>query len=268
MARQEKKSFILYHSYDKQIRLLSREERGDLLTAIFDYEITGKQPRELSLGAEILFSVISTALDRDREAYEEMCRRQSERGRKGGRPPKVTQKEEVWIPSSDSNEKSRGFFGFSEKADNGNDKDNEKDNDNDNGKEEEKKKEKESAAFSPCVPQERVPASVEPIPFPTTPTTEAPPVGPRLTREEKERLLATGLPRAYLEKRESRAVLYGEKQGRSGEEILLDWWREDRKEKRWISAPQKRDTSETGGKSYDVEDFWQAALEKSYSTLK
>lgn len=257
MEKREKKSFILYQSYEKQIRFLTREERGDLLTAIFEYERTGKEPEGLSDSVEIVFSFISTALDRDREAYEEMCRRQSEKGKKGGRPRKNPQKEEREDSPREEEEKTRGFFGFSKKTyndnDNGNDNENENDNDNDNGKEEEKKKEKETVGFPPSAPRK------DSVP-------EAPPVGPRLTGEERERLLAAGLPLSYLEKREERAVAFAEKRGRTAEAVLLDWWQEDERGRRRTSAPRPRtEPPRSENKTYDPEDFWQAALERSYS---
>ena len=252
MAKREKKSFILYHSYEKQIRLLTREERGDLLTAIFDYETTGKVPGGLSGKVEIVFSVISTALDRDREAYEEICQRRSEYGKKGGRPPKKrTDGQGVDTPPFFS-EKTISISEKAEKADKDNGNENENDNDDDNGKEE-KKKEKESTSFPCGAPHAD-----------SVPT--APPVGPRLTREEKERLMLAGLPQAYLEGRETRAILFAEKRGKSVEEALLTWWREDKRERRRTSAPKNGPLTETCAKSYDLEDFWQAALERSYSS--
>ena len=88
MSKKEKKSFVLYLSYANTLRLLTIKERGELITAIFDYEETGLEPQWLSPTVTIAFSFIRDALDRDREAYEEVCRKRSENGKKGGRPRK------------------------------------------------------------------------------------------------------------------------------------------------------------------------------------
>ena len=124
--RNEKKSFVLYNSYYTQLELLTMEERGELITAIFLYEKTGTYP-DLSRVVNMAFSYIKDALDRDREAYEERCRKNSENGKKGGRPRKN---------NSDGSffEKTDRFFTQTKKGDN--DNDNENDNDNDNEEEE------------------------------------------------------------------------------------------------------------------------------------
>lgn len=257
MPRKEKKSFILYHSYENQLRLLSLEDRGRLITAIFEYDRTGIPPQGLPPVVEMALSFIRTALDRDREEYEEVSRRNSENGKKGGRPRK-----------NEKAEKTHPFSEKTKKAYNDNDNDNDNDDDNGNGKEEEKKKEKETAPF---------PAEILPLWAP--PTSEAPPpVGPRLTEEEKKELLSGGLTEDYINKRLLRAASFAELQGKPIRQILWEWWEQDRR-----STPPPKTKSQAFAyskstpamsatpffsslpKTYDLDDFFQAALNRAWA---
>lgn len=121
--KEEKKSFVLYHSFANQFELLSMEERGELISAIFQYERT-REANPLTPLVQMAFSCIREALDRDRAAYEEKCEQNAKNGKKGGRPRKVF-----------FSEKTERFFEKPKKADNDNDNgnDNENDNENENG---------------------------------------------------------------------------------------------------------------------------------------
>ena len=114
MAQYGKKSFVLYHTFLNQLRLLSDEERGKWITAVFEYEATGKISEDLPPIVTMAFSIVKDTLDRDREAYEEKCAKNMANGRLGGRPKK--------------DQKTDRFFGEPKKADN--DSDNENDNEN------------------------------------------------------------------------------------------------------------------------------------------
>ncbi len=87
MAQDAKNSFVLYFSYKQQLALLTDEERGKLLMALFDYGETGTAP-ELDGMALMAFSFISSQMDRDAHKYQEIAKKRSESGKKGGRPPK------------------------------------------------------------------------------------------------------------------------------------------------------------------------------------
>ncbi len=82
----ERKSFVLYHSYAAALEMLSMEERGQLITAIFAHETDMKEPQSMSDSVRMAFAFISDTLTRDSEAYEEKCRKNAENGKKGGRP--------------------------------------------------------------------------------------------------------------------------------------------------------------------------------------
>ena len=88
MKANERKGFILYFNFAKQLRMLSMEERGELITAIFDYAEHGRTEEQLSPCAELAFSFIADVLDLDRADYEARCEQNRENGKKGGRPKK------------------------------------------------------------------------------------------------------------------------------------------------------------------------------------
>ena len=95
----EKNSFLLYVNFGKQVRMLTMEERGELITAIFDHEEYGHAKGTLSPRVELVFSFIEDALERDRTAYEKRCEQNRENGKRGGRPRK------------NADESDRPFFG-------------------------------------------------------------------------------------------------------------------------------------------------------------
>ena len=73
-----KKSFVLYHDYWNWFTLLSDEELGKLIRAVFRYEREKILPEKLGEKTEIAFFMIKDTLDRDREKYEIVCNRNKE----------------------------------------------------------------------------------------------------------------------------------------------------------------------------------------------
>jgi hypothetical protein len=125
-----KSSFLIYLDYKEQFELLSDAELGQLLRAIMLYEETG-EITELSGMLKMAFSFIKTQLDKDRQKYEEMCEKNRENAKKGGRPRKQV-----------VNEKPNGFKENqteAKKADNDKDNDNEEDIENEIEKDIDKK---------------------------------------------------------------------------------------------------------------------------------
>ena len=82
----EQTGFVMYRNFEKAFALLGMEERGALITAIFEYVMCGKAKTALGEGAKMAFLFITDTLDRDREAYERRCEVNRENGKKGGRP--------------------------------------------------------------------------------------------------------------------------------------------------------------------------------------
>ena len=88
-GKEEKKNtFILYLDSFDLICKLNMEQRGHLLTAIFEHE-RGEQVHALDQIVDIAFTPIMQYLDRNREAYKSKCIINAENGKKGGRPPKT-----------------------------------------------------------------------------------------------------------------------------------------------------------------------------------
>lgn len=83
-----KNSFILYHEYQQHFELLSDEELGKFMRVIFNYEITGKIPKDLSPMQKMAFSFIKKDLDDNREKYNATIEAKKANGSKGGRPKK------------------------------------------------------------------------------------------------------------------------------------------------------------------------------------
>ena len=81
----EKNCFTLYKDYTKHFHMLTDEEAGKLIKAIFEYE-NGIEPEGLEGMVAMAFSFISAQLDRDDEKYAEKCQKNRENGSKGGRP--------------------------------------------------------------------------------------------------------------------------------------------------------------------------------------
>ena len=86
----KKKSFVLYHDYQQHFQLLTDEQLGQLIRAIFAYEATGKLPELKDAALKMCFSFVKNQLDRDREAYEARCQANRENGVRGGRPKNPT----------------------------------------------------------------------------------------------------------------------------------------------------------------------------------
>lgn len=78
-----KNSFILYTENKEQVKLLSKDQRADLLMALFDYAESG-ETEELDPLTEMAFSIFKAKMDRDAEKWEETREKRAEAGRAGG----------------------------------------------------------------------------------------------------------------------------------------------------------------------------------------
>lgn len=78
---EDKKAFLLYQNFGKQFNLLSDEQAGKLIKALFKYSDTGEEP-ELDAVTSMLFSLISDTLDRDKQKWEATREQRRQAGRK------------------------------------------------------------------------------------------------------------------------------------------------------------------------------------------
>lgn len=79
----------VYPDFINVVRELDNGARGRLFLAIMQYA-NGEEPDELTGAERIAFIVVKSQIDRDADAYEANAKKQSENGKKGGRPKKPT----------------------------------------------------------------------------------------------------------------------------------------------------------------------------------
>ena len=128
----DKKSFVLYCDYKQHFSLLSPEDQGRLLMAIFSYVETGEEP-ELDAMPLMAFSFIRAQIDRDKASYRQTCKRRSEAGKKSGESRRAKAEENAQEETQQTNvrcdeQKERKE---TKRSDNDTDNDNENDNEND-----------------------------------------------------------------------------------------------------------------------------------------
>ena len=118
MAKQKIDTFILRNDFFPQIKLLGREQRGDLLTAIFAYSTDEELP-EMDQVTQMCFGFIKASLDANSEKYQARCDKNRENGSRGGRPSRkatgsennrTVLEESEWFPEEASDKD-----GFDEK---------------------------------------------------------------------------------------------------------------------------------------------------------
>ena len=86
--------FCAYHSYIESMEQLTDAERGRLFTACLFYSKTGEAP-QLSGNERFVFPAMRSQIDRDIQNYEDFVKKQSENGKKGGRPRKPTESQKT-----------------------------------------------------------------------------------------------------------------------------------------------------------------------------
>lgn len=85
----DREYFPCYHSYFKKCEKLTDQELGRLFRALMMYSSTGER-QELAGRESIAFDFIADDIDRADGAYREKCEKNSQNGKKGGRPKNQT----------------------------------------------------------------------------------------------------------------------------------------------------------------------------------
>jgi hypothetical protein len=88
----------------------------------------------------------------------------------------------------------------------------------------------------------------------------APPASGTLSEKERQFLMEEGLPAAYLDARGTRAAEFASRCRRDVLDVLCEWWKKD---KRSFTATQKAEAASKES-SFDVDDFFQAALARTF----
>lgn len=73
-----KKSFVLYHDLDEVFSFLTDEEAGQLIKAVFAFEVRGEVTEFSDRMIQSSYKRITDSLMRNREKYAEMCKKRSE----------------------------------------------------------------------------------------------------------------------------------------------------------------------------------------------
>lgn len=97
--------FPLFFKNKDKLKYLSMEQRGELLTALFDYAVGGAIP-EVNGIVGFAFEIFREDIDSSLEHYKETCEKNRENGRKGGRPKKnqtVSEKTERFSDGQNKN---------------------------------------------------------------------------------------------------------------------------------------------------------------------
>lgn len=76
------KTFLLPHDIGNIMKLLTDSEAGQIIKAVFDYEINSVEPEFTDRTLKIVFFDIKRFLDSNRENYEKLCKIRSESAKK------------------------------------------------------------------------------------------------------------------------------------------------------------------------------------------
>lgn len=228
---QPKKAFVLYQDFFPTLMKLSVANRGHLITAIYEYHGTGKVSFPMKGSLAIAFETLRATLDRDAARYAERCERNRQNGAKGGRPRKDSSNEKAEKPRKAD-------------IDINIDKDIDKniDIDIDMDIEIDIERESQSDELSPK---------------------EAPPAVP--DGKDQEELYRLGIPLGYAKERWNRAEEYGREKRMKTTDVLFEWWKKDRENRKSLSLPKRGISSEH--KSYDIDAFAEAAIARSWATM-
>ena len=76
------KTFLLLHDFGDIINMLSDSEAGQIIKAVFNYEINSVEPEFTDRTMRIVFFDIKRFLDSNRENYKKVCKQRSEYAKK------------------------------------------------------------------------------------------------------------------------------------------------------------------------------------------
>lgn len=85
----------MYFDWEAPLQELTNEELGELFRAMFIYAKYGELIDFEHRSLKLVFGFIKSAIERDKAAYEEKCRKNAENGSKGGK--KKAEKEQKLV---------------------------------------------------------------------------------------------------------------------------------------------------------------------------
>ena len=286
MAKEDKRSFVLYYEYREHLQILTDEERGKLLMALLDYGATG-ETQKLEGAALMAFSFITSQMDRDAERYAEKCKKRSEAGKQGGRPRKAKETESATDKPNaltKAQEKAKKANAFSEKqtkakkADNENDNEDDNENDNDNVTTPLPPPEGEKGK-TPNPPAEPVDADKTPYKVIITLYHDRCKSYPKLRglSDNRKKTIAARWKeyehsldtfRELFEKAESSKFLKGESGGARNWKADFNWLMNSENMAKVLEGKYDNPVEVSGNSSFDTDDFYQAALRRSFGVTR
>lgn len=96
-----RKSFLVYFDWEIPLFELSDEELGELFRAMLIYAKHGEEIDFEHRSLKLVFGFIKSALDRDKDAYKERCKRNKENASKSAKK-KTAQNSEETKPETNS----------------------------------------------------------------------------------------------------------------------------------------------------------------------
>ena len=230
--------FKVFNSYLKSIEPLTKEERGDLFTALLIYHITGEVP-ELTGGERYIFPTFQQNMDRDIIAYENVANAARENGKKGGRRKKSNNEAD----NTQETEKTDSLsFAPKERQD--------KDKDNDKDKDKDKDKDNDNDVLS-------LKESVK--------RKDAPRFSPPTIQEIEAYCLEAGLhtdPQIFYDYYASNGWMVSKNHMQDWQAALRRW---ERNRFPYADAKGGKSRATPFPSSFETDDFFEAALAKSYS---
>jgi hypothetical protein len=137
----ERNSFVLLYKYNDILKDLNDKQAGVLIKAIFKYQIEGKLAHFSDLELRMAFKFIQKDMDFNNYQYQEKCLKNSDNGKKGGRPPqnRTVIEKTVRFPENTDEKCEKLFEKIAEKTERLFEKPKKPDNDVDNDKDKRQK---------------------------------------------------------------------------------------------------------------------------------
>lgn len=103
----EKKSFVMYRSWEPMIDALSDEELASLIRIIFKFQNTGELPPDIEPAIRPVLALMVSQFEKDNAAYKEKCAKNKEIIRQRWNKEKPTNENETTVTNTDEYERIR-----------------------------------------------------------------------------------------------------------------------------------------------------------------
>ena len=100
----EKKSFVMYYDWGQHFDMLTDEELGGLMKAVYSFLVTGEEPEFDDRLLKVIFNLMRECFVRDNDKWEEAVKKRRENGIKGGKAKAAKAKKEKADPGNAKNE--------------------------------------------------------------------------------------------------------------------------------------------------------------------